>query len=211
MTTQSSTSQIDVLIHDMSKPVVFRDGDLVFVTPDAVLGIIEVKASVGRARFGEAADRLARNIEMIRLHPNTDAFSAFFAFEMEGAVLDGYLERVVTAAPTWNHRLDFAAIGDSYFIKYWHFDPKTQRRFYESWHDYDLPGLAPAYFVHNVIDAVSPQSVLSNNDVWFPAEGKEPHRIGTRRGHWTVREAADQMEQKKRRRRRGVGGSSPAR
>src|SRR5260370_14052132 len=39
VTAETATSQLDVLIHDGLKPVVFRDGDLVFVTPDAVLGI----------------------------------------------------------------------------------------------------------------------------------------------------------------------------
>src|SRR2546427_2303201 len=39
VTSKSASSQLDVLIHDGSKPVVFKDGDLVFVTPDAVLGI----------------------------------------------------------------------------------------------------------------------------------------------------------------------------
>src|SRR3990172_8423163 len=39
-----ASHQLDVLIYDSSKPVLFRDGDLAFVTPDAVVGVIEVKA-----------------------------------------------------------------------------------------------------------------------------------------------------------------------
>ena len=38
-----SSTQIDVLIVDARKPTLFRDGDLLIVTPDAVLGVIEVK------------------------------------------------------------------------------------------------------------------------------------------------------------------------
>ena len=187
VTAQSATSQLDVLIHDGSKPVLFRDGDLAFVTPDTVLGIIEVKSRLSPSQFGAAAEKLARNIDLIRLHPNTRAFAALLAFDADGTEPENYLERTAAAALTWNQRLDFAAIGDSLFLKYWNLDPETQSRMYETWHSYRLPGLAPGYFVHNVVDAVSPESVFRNSEVWFPATGKEPHRVGARRGNWTQR------------------------
>lgn len=184
VTASAASSQIDILIHDASRPVVFKDGDLVFVTPDAVLGIVEVKASVGRTRFIEALTKLARNIELVRLHPNTKAFAAFYSFEVEGRLFDTCLDHVADAAPTWNHRLDFAALGDTGFIRYWNEDPRDPKRPYESWHSYELYGLAAGYFVHNVVDSISPESVFRNNEVWFPAEGKEPHRVAIQRGHW---------------------------
>ena len=46
-----SSHQLDVLVYERSAPVLFRDGDLVFVTPDAVLGIIEVKSKVTSRTF----------------------------------------------------------------------------------------------------------------------------------------------------------------
>src|SRR3990172_3909969 len=42
----ASSSQIDVLLYDTSKPLLYRDGDLVFVTVDAVRGIVEVKSKL---------------------------------------------------------------------------------------------------------------------------------------------------------------------
>ena len=42
------SKQIDVLIYDASKPVLYQDGDLVIVTCDAVKGIIEVKSNIER-------------------------------------------------------------------------------------------------------------------------------------------------------------------
>ncbi len=44
MTADDASSQLDVLLFDATKPVLFRDGDLAFVTPDAVVGIIEVES-----------------------------------------------------------------------------------------------------------------------------------------------------------------------
>lgn len=186
VTAMGASTQIDILIHDASKPVVFKDGDLVFVTPDAVLGIIEVKASAGPARFREALTKLSRNIELVRLHPNTRAFAAFYCFEIEDRLMETCLEDVAEAAPTWNNRLDFAALGETGFIRYWNEDPRNPKNQYEMWHLYELHGRAAGYFVHNVVDAISPESVFRNNDVWFPAEGKEPHRIGVQRGRWAA-------------------------
>lgn len=40
------SDQIDILIYDNTIPVVFREGDFVIVTPDAVKAIIEVKSEV---------------------------------------------------------------------------------------------------------------------------------------------------------------------
>jgi len=67
----------------VQKPVVFRDGDLVFVTLRCRTGNYRSKASIGPYDLGEAANKLASNIEMVRLHPNNRAFSALFAFESE--------------------------------------------------------------------------------------------------------------------------------
>ena len=41
-----TSPQIDVLLHDASYPTLFRQGDTVIVTPDAVRGVIEVKSSI---------------------------------------------------------------------------------------------------------------------------------------------------------------------
>ena len=176
-----ATTQIDVLIHDGSKPVVFQDGDLVFVTPDAVLGLIEIKSRVGASKFGKAVRKLSQNAAMVR-RSNSRAFAGLFAFD--GSLSNSWLDHVAAASPTWDHRLNFATVGRDGFIRYWDDDPEDPRRQYETWHAYNLPGLAIGYFVHNVVDAISPDSVFRNNEVWFPESGKESERLGVRVGPW---------------------------
>lgn len=39
---------------------------------------------------------------------------------------------------------------------------------------------AQAYFVHNDIDHLFPQSVVLNNGLWYPVDGKESRLIGTK-------------------------------
>ena len=181
-----SSHQLDILIYDRSAPVLFRDGDLVFVTPDAVRGIIEVKSSVTATSFRRAAIKLAEDIELVRLHPNSRAFAGFFSYENGDAQIDRYLQAVVDSCSTWNRRLDFVCIGQSYFLRYWNEDPETGRRMIQSWHSYDLPEMAVGYFVNNVVDAVVPHSVGPNQFVWFPHESKEVRRTGVQPGQWTV-------------------------
>jgi hypothetical protein len=60
------SDQIDVLIYDNSKPVLYKDGDLAFVTADAVRAIIEVKPTATMAKYRDAVNHLAKNAELIR-------------------------------------------------------------------------------------------------------------------------------------------------
>jgi hypothetical protein len=38
--------------------------------------------------------------------------------------------------------------------------------------------MAPPYFVHNVIEALCESSVLDNNNIWYPNQGKEIFTLG---------------------------------
>lgn len=190
ITGSRASHQIDVLIRDATKPVVFRDGDLAFVTPDAVLGIIEVKSNLTPSLFEESLAKLAADIELVRLHPKEKAFAALFSFGADATAGQTLLNILARVATNWNQRLDFASIGRSQFIKYWESDPRGEtRKPYESWHSYSIPDRAAGYFIHNAVDAISPESVFSNNEVWFPTEGKEPYRDGYVRASWAQAEA----------------------
>jgi hypothetical protein len=190
VTATAASHQLDVLIVDAGKPVLFRDGDLVFVTPDAVVGVIEVKSRATPGIVAEAAEKLAADMLLVRLHPNTRAFAGLFAFEDGGGDSIAYLDAVGRPAIRWENRLDYVCVGRSRFIRYWQFNPENEKRLYEGWHSYELPGLAPGYFIHNVIDSVSPESVFSNNEVWFPSGGKEPFRDGALKGAWAGQPSA---------------------
>jgi hypothetical protein len=184
VTAADASHQIDVLIFDSSKPVLFRDGDLALVTPDAVLGVIEVKSRATPTDIAEAAAKLAEDMLFVRLHPNSRAFAGVFAFEGNRNEPMAYLRAVARSAARWENRVDFVCVGHSRFIRYWHLHPEEETRFYEGWRSYALPRRAPGYFVHNVIDAVSPDSVFRNNDVWFPPGGKEPFCDGEIQATW---------------------------
>jgi len=63
---EKSSPQIDILIYDASKPVLYRDGDFVLITADAVWGIIEVKTKLARGNLEESVNQLTKSLEFAR-------------------------------------------------------------------------------------------------------------------------------------------------
>lgn len=182
----NKSRQIDVLIYDDSKPVLFRDGDLVFVTPDVVNGIIEVKSRINPHTYEEALIKLSTNAELMRVRGPIGKFAALFSFEIENSNSQVYLDILAKIVNSPRKIIDFAALGQSKFIKYWELNPKDSRKPYYHWHSYQLVDMAPGYFIHNVVDSLSPESVFQNSEVWFPSEGKEPYKDGTVQASWHI-------------------------
>src|SRR5207302_9189399 len=58
ITDMGPTSQIDILIYDLTIPVLFRDGDFVIVTADATLGLIEVKTKIQKSEIEERCRKI---------------------------------------------------------------------------------------------------------------------------------------------------------
>jgi hypothetical protein len=180
--------QIDVLIFDTSKPLLFRDGDLVFVTADAVEGVIEVKSSVNPRTFRAACQRLVETSELV-LHcsPRHGTYHKFFSvFSYENEIADDgrYLEVLFDLSNEPNRLLHFFCLSKDLLIRFWEENPDNPQRLYYRWHSYHLAGIAPGYFIHNVVQAVCPHSVGENEALWFPIDGKERYRIGEKSVRW---------------------------
>ena len=60
-----SSRQIDLLIYDNDSPILFKEGDFVIVTPDAVRGIIEIKANLQNQQLSEIVRQANENGKFI--------------------------------------------------------------------------------------------------------------------------------------------------
>ena len=60
------STQIDVLVYDNNLPVLYKEGDLVFITPASCRAIVEVKSRLNITDFKTAAKRLADDAEFVR-------------------------------------------------------------------------------------------------------------------------------------------------
>lgn len=178
---ESCSTQIDVLIYDNSMPILYRDGDLVFVTPSACRGIVEVKSSTNRTQFKAAAKKLAENAQFIRSYcENSHMFVGFFSYELGATNARPFLGIIGDAVDGHASRLiDHVALGPDTFIKYWPTDPQNWKatRGYDRWHLYALAGMAPGYFIHNLVVSVSKRLSVQRDATWFPKNSKEARLV----------------------------------
>ncbi len=179
LTDDTTTKQLDVLIYDSTKPILFQDGDLVFVTPDAVLGVIEVKSSLDNSKLRASLEKLCDNSELIRGKSPGGKVFGLFSFEDETTNPVETLTIIKDiVAGDGNRIVHCISLGDSNFIRYWNLDPIEGNRLLNKWHAYNLPRKAQGYFIHNVIEEICPQSVGENEALWYPKEGKESYKVG---------------------------------
>lgn len=87
-----------------------------------------------------------------------------------GAVGDSYHE---TRRP-----VNCVSCGKDVFIRYWSRGADVHSRERGPvWHSYVLPGVAPSYFMGNLIDSISSVDHSTAGFAWFPMlGGKEQHR-----------------------------------
>lgn len=178
-----SSSQIDVLIVDARKPTLFKDGDLLIVTPDAVLGVIEVKTRLQSPRqFGDVLTKLSQIEELCRDITGQDkVWSGLFVFEGASDLTRLHkqaLEGLGSAYNATRRIVNCISCGKTVFIRHWNrgADVNSNERG-PVWHSYELDKVAPSYFVGNLIDWISSIDNSTASYAWFPAiGGKEQFR-----------------------------------
>jgi hypothetical protein len=173
VTQQYSTTQIDILIYRYDSPVFFREGDLVLVPPEGVLGVLEVKTNVDATSAEEALSKLAHTRSKIESNINDGILFGLFAYDVSGTPNSTALGKLQKAHREHNAVVDLVCLGDSRFIKWWKHNPNGPGGAYDRWHSYTLPELAPGYFIHNVLVHMSRDRYWINQEVWFPSESKE--------------------------------------
>jgi hypothetical protein len=183
----SISKQLDILIYDTSIPVVFKEGDFVIVTEDAVRGVIEVKATM--INYSATAKHALNNIlskldglrEFLSFIPSPHRrkrFVGVFAFNY-GENFES--EQIVNSVRLSNGLVNHISLGPDNFIRYWpdtaDLQPPTHHlgRCYSR---YVLQGLSFSYFISNLLHIVSDDDPTKRYWFSFPIAGtKEQHRI----------------------------------
>lgn len=168
---QETSTEIDILIIDRDCPTLFKDGDLVIVSADAVRAMIEVKTNLdGPSKVEEALVKLCSN--------NRVCFNA------------GQARRIWTGLFVYNGRDDRDEVLLRSLQAAWEqttmeancvsFGPNTWvvsrrgalpedisgRRI--RWQSWIMPGLAPTYFLGNLLRHIGGID-RSSITVWSPA------------------------------------------
>jgi hypothetical protein len=180
---EESSTQIDILLYDNTKPLLFRDGDFVIVTSDTALGAIEVKTKLRRAdNLRDAVNSVCRLAEFVNPSSNygKNQFFGVFSYERPAFACRRTLDIIQECVRGNSLRvIHSASLGKDYFVRYWPGPPNSPfDQGHYMWHAYHLKNKAPAYFIHNVIDHLCPEWAGQNNAVWYPETGKESNKIG---------------------------------
>lgn len=180
ITQNKSSTQVDILIIDSRKPTLFREGDLLIVTPDAVLGVIEVKTEIRtRPQMAETLEKLSKIEEMCRDSTGRDSvWTGLFIFHGEESLHQRLLGAVGDSYQTIKRPINCISCGKDIFIRYWSRGADVDSRERGPvWHSYTLLGVAPSYFMGNLIDSISSVDHSTAGFAWFPMiGGKEQHR-----------------------------------
>jgi len=112
---------------------------------------------------------------LVRLNPIHPApFFGIYSYEEEPLGDALILEKLQKCNGDFGtYAIQCLSIGTSQFVRYWQFPPVGHARRFSHWHCYKVDGIAQAYFVHNVVGHLFPESVLANSELWYPINGKE--------------------------------------
>jgi hypothetical protein len=172
-TNTGPTTQCDILLYRADAPVLFREGDFVFITADAVLGIIEVKSKATKSAFRKAVKKLAAIANKLGPHSEKCCLG-LFAYETAFTDHDEILRTVQESFRRPSQFLNFVNLGCSTFVRWWKTSPHDSDEPYYHWQAYSLQDMSAGYFIMNVLDAVSPD-IGRNQRYWFPEPTKELH------------------------------------
>jgi Domain of unknown function (DUF6602) len=170
----AASSQIDVLIYDASYPLLHQDGDLVFVTPDAVRGIIEVKSTLRRSELKATVKKLVRNAALLSRGAES-AFVGLFGYEAElGTDAAQFLlsELHAGAGGVRAGAVNHVCAGKSCFVRFWTDHPFDSQVPLDVWRAYPMEDMARGYFISNAVEVAVGKSVRDNLGVWYPQKGK---------------------------------------
>lgn len=112
-----SSSQIDILIVDSNYPILFKDGDLMIVTPNAVRGIIEVKTGQeGPKKIAETIEKLSTCRQLCDgSTKRAYVFARLFVYDRVANVEKNLLSAVRKVAKRNGHVPTAAALGTNCF------------------------------------------------------------------------------------------------
>jgi hypothetical protein len=179
------SSQLDIIVYDNTRPVLFSEGDFIITTLSNVCGIIEVKSKLTEFTFRNVVEQFDNSISdfLEDIYANTDrtVFRGVFSYDFQGNIDSRNIDN---ALRTSSHSINHISLGTNFFIRYWKHDDigrlggeiDCQNDFYNL---YDIAGLSFSYFISNLIHTTCGGL---DDRYWFsfPIQGtKEMHRRRT--------------------------------
>jgi len=178
------SSQIDLIIYDNTKPVLFKEGDFIITTETNVRGIIEVKSKINISNLREVVNSFNRLSIFPKISNNEQGriFKGLFAFEnsIKNIETNENLEAIMKNS---NVNINHISFGKNYFLRYWrnnrNLSPPVDINgaFYSL---YKIDDLSFSYFISNLVHITSNEELNDRYQFSFPIQGtKEVRRKKT--------------------------------
>lgn len=170
-----SSRQIDLIIYDDASPILFKEGDFVILTPDAVRGIIEVKANLQNQGLTQVLIQANQNGKFIfsgKEDKEQLFFNGIFSFEGYNNAfnLDVFRENYIASNldffedDNYNQfKVNHVSLNENWFVKVWQEELHPHSL-------YNLNELSFSFFISNLIDTLSNNSVQRNNFIWYATD-----------------------------------------
>lgn len=117
LTEHGPTTQCDLLLDRADRPVLFRDADLVFLTPDAVLGVVEVKSRATKEIVRESLSKLA-NIGRILGRHYEHCSLGLFSYDVAADPWGWYSDLLPTCCTHPSEVVHLINLGCSSFVRW---------------------------------------------------------------------------------------------
>lgn len=168
----SASKQIDLIIYDISYPILFKENDFVILTADSVVGIIEVKANAVRQRLRPILNQCNDNGKFIyNASPNRNKplFNGIFSYESKVINSQTIANAINDSFNRINHPdknefcVNHVSFNETWFYKFWGetFEPHKL---------YEINELSFSFFISNLMDWIGGNSVIENSNLWFPID-----------------------------------------
>lgn len=177
------SSQLDIIVYDNTRPLLFSEGDFIITTLSSVKAIIEVKSRIRDNSLSNVIQQFDNSLRYFNRGNslNRSVFTGIFAFEFDGIIQSNRIERALVDS---QHIINHISLGTNYFIKRWcHSDAirlggniTCPGDFYNI---YEIRGLAFSYFISNLLHIACGGL---DDRYWysFPIQGtKETNRIAS--------------------------------
>lgn len=188
-----SSGQLDIVLRDSLMGTLMKTEDTVFVLPQAVKGIIEVKTKLNNSRKASnkqgllhAIQKLSNDIKFIRENGGRDCLAGLFIYDENTSEEFPHrlLKTLQMVCKGDNNRvINYVSYGARWFVRFWTTSEREKGVPYsadtQAWHLYKLDKLAQAYFINNFAVSLSPIPIWEQSQSsFFPLddEGKAYYR-----------------------------------
>jgi len=169
------SKQIDLIVYDTSYPLLFKENDFVILTPDSILGIIEVKANAtnqGLKNIVARSNEIGKFIYDARIDKTKPLFNGIFSYESTVNNPDTVANAIKNSWDEMDdnkhkYSVNHISLNQNWFYKFW------EHEFLEEnppHYLYKINELSFSFFISNLMDWISGTSVIENSNLWFPVD-----------------------------------------